>query len=118
MSNGTVLEFNEEWNWNGWTTLDEIVNGGAVDADGNLVLVGSQGRAALELDDDTFVDEFAGDFATVKLDGDGRVMWNWIASSSGSQADVMLSVDTDSSNDVRTATGNCRVHVRRFVAPL
>eukprot|EP00752_Nemacystus_decipiens_P016211 g14498.t1 len=100
MSNVTVLEFEEEWNWSGWTTLDEIVNGGAVDADGSLVLVGSQGRAALELDDDTFVDEFAGDFATVKLDGNGQVLWYWIASSSGSQADVMLGVDTDSNNDV------------------
>lgn len=105
MSNTTMLEFNEEWNWDGWTPLDEMINGGAVDTDGNLILVGSQGREALELDDDTFVDEFAGDFATVKLNGDGQVMWTWIASSSGNQADVMLSVDTDGDNDVRMANG-------------
>lgn len=101
-TNATLLEFNEEWAWGGWTTLDESVNDGAVDTDGNLVLVGSQGRKAHEFDDDTFVNELAGDFATVKMNGNsGQVMWTWVGSSSGSQADLMLSVDTDGNNDVR-----------------
>lgn len=116
MSNTTLLEFNEEWSWDGWTTLDESIDGGAVDADGSLILVGSQGEKALELDDDIFVDESAGDFATVKLNGNGQVMWTWVGSSSGSQADVMLSVDTDGNNDVRTSTG-VRTRPRARVAP-
>lgn len=115
MSNATSLEFNEVWSWDGWTTLDESINDGAVDTDGNLVLVGSQGREEVELDDDTFVDELDGDFATVKLSGDGRVMWTWTDSSSGSQADYMLSVDTDGNDDVRSLKFVCGSATERWL---
>ncbi|CBJ29523.1 hypothetical protein Esi_0149_0082 [Ectocarpus siliculosus] len=95
-------EFDEVWRWDGWTTLDEHTNDGAVDLDGNVVLVGSQGYAAAEdLLDDTFVDAYSGDFAAVKLEGaSGEVLWTWTASSLGSEADMFLAVDTDSNNDI------------------
>ncbi|CAM9101066.1 unnamed protein product [Ectocarpus sp. 6 AP-2014] len=101
MSAGTP-EFDEVWRWDGWTTLDDHANDGAVDSDGNVVLVGSQGYAAVEdTIDDTFVDAYSGDFAAVKLEGaSGEVLWTWTASSLGSEADTFRAVDTDSNNDI------------------
>ncbi|CAB1110486.1 unnamed protein product [Ectocarpus sp. CCAP 1310/34] len=95
-------EFDEVWRWDGWTTSDETLTHGAVDSDGDVVLVGTQGYAAAEdLVDDTFVDAYSGDFAAVKLEGaSGEVLWTWTASSLGSEADVFLASDTDSNNDV------------------
>ncbi|CAN0511657.1 unnamed protein product [Ectocarpus sp. 12 AP-2014] len=95
-------EFDEVWRWDGWTTLDDHANDGAVDSDGNVVLVGSQGYVAAEYTiDDTFEDAYSGDFAAVKLDGaSGEVLWTWTASSLGSEADLFLAVDTDSNNDI------------------
>ncbi|CAM9101347.1 unnamed protein product [Ectocarpus sp. 6 AP-2014] len=101
MSAGTP-EFDEVWRWDGWTTLDEHTNDGAVDLGGNVVLVGTQGYAAAEYTiDDTFEDAYSGDFAAVKLEGaSGEVLWTWTASSLGSEADTFLAVDTDSNNDI------------------
>lgn len=98
----TAPEFDEVWRWDGWTTIDDTANGGAVDLDGNLVLVGSQGGESVsDPYDDTFVEEIAGDFAAVKLHGaSGEVLWTLTASSLGEEADFFFAVDTDSNNDV------------------
>lgn len=95
-------EFDEVWRWDGWTTLDEQVEDGAVDADGNIVLVETQGYATEEdYLDDTFEDALSGDFAAVKLDGaSGAVLWSWTDSSLGNEADVFFAVATDSNNDI------------------
>lgn len=94
--------FDEAWRWNGWTTTHEEVTDGAVDSEGNIVLVGSQGYWSLKknVDDDTFTDGYSGDFAAVKLDAAGEILWTSIISSAGSSADMWFAVDTDSNNDV------------------
>eukprot|EP00752_Nemacystus_decipiens_P014994 g13351.t1 len=99
---GVAPEFDQVWRYGGWTTTaDEIANDGAVDSDGSVILVGSQGRV-FEQDelDDTFVDETSGDFAAVKLSSSGEVMWTWTKSSSDDEADSFLAVDTDSENNI------------------
>ena len=94
-------EFDQAWRWDGWTTADESAYDGAVDSDGNVVLVGAQGRAFEEdLFDDTFVEEYAGDFAAVKLSSSGEMLWTWTDSSSDGEADSFFAVDTDSNNNV------------------
>lgn len=103
MSVTEELEFDEVWRWDGWTTADESINDGAVDLDGNLILVGSQGSTSVSANpyDDTFNEVTAGDFAAVKLDGtSGEELWTWTDSSTGDEADYMVGVDTDSNNDV------------------
>lgn len=96
-------EFDEIWRWDGWTTSDDFAYDGAVDLDGNVILVGSQGTTTVSSNpyDDTFTDVTSGDFAAVKLDGtSGEVLWTWTDSSVDDEADFMLGVDTDSNNDV------------------
>lgn len=95
--------FNEVWRWDGWTTADETAtcSDGAVDSDGNVVMVGYAGVvASTDRYDDTFQDAESGDFAAVKLSSSGEVVWTWTASSSDGEADIFLAVDTDSNNDV------------------
>lgn len=96
----TAPEFDEVWQWDGWTTFDESPYNGAVDSDGNIIMVGSQGREVEYYDDTTFVNAESGDFAAVKLSSSGEVLWTWVASSSDGQADSFDAVDTDSNNDV------------------
>lgn len=94
-------EFDEVWRWDGWTTADETLFGGAVDSDGNVILVGSQGWAFEEdFLDDTFIEETAGDFAAVKLSSSGEELWTWTASSSDGEADAFFAVNTDSNDNV------------------
>ncbi|CAM9594564.1 unnamed protein product [Ectocarpus sp. 13 AM-2016] len=99
---GVVPGFDEVWRWDGWTTSDEILTHGAVDSNGDVVLVGTQGYSSVEdILDDTFEDTYSGDFAAVKLDGaSGDLLWTWTDSSLGSAADLFLAGDTDSNNDV------------------
>lgn len=94
-------EFDNLWRWDGWTTADETANEGAVDSEGNLIMVGSTGfESETDPYDDTFADAESGDFAAVKLSSSGEVVWTWTASSTDGQVDSFLSVDTDSNNDV------------------
>lgn len=95
-------EFKVVWRWEGWTALNETAKAGAIDSDGNIVLVGVQGQETASYEsDDTFEESLAGDFACVRIDGDtGESLWTWTGSSVGSYADVFLAVDTDSHNDV------------------
>lgn len=99
----SATEFDEVWRWDGWTTANDISSGGAVDEDGNVVLVGSQGTITMSYnpDDDTFTDATTGNFAAVKLDGtSGKALWIWTDSSLGDEADHFFGADTDSNNDV------------------
>ena len=94
-------EFDELWRWAGWTTANESANGGAVDSDGNVIMVGVKG-IEIEYNDDTttFNDAESGDFAAVKLSSSGEVLWTWTDSSSDGEADILVAVDTDSNNAV------------------
>ncbi|CAM9663524.1 unnamed protein product, partial [Scytosiphon promiscuus] len=94
--------FNELWRWNGWTTSHESLGDGAIDSEGNIILVGSSNLYTVPNGayDDTFVDEVSGDFTAIKLDGDGEVLWTWTESSFGDYADSWIAVDTDSNADV------------------
>ncbi|CAM9663315.1 unnamed protein product [Scytosiphon promiscuus] len=94
--------FDEEWRWDGWTTSDESLTDGAIDSEGNIILVGSSSLYTVPSGayDDTFVDEVSGDFTAIKLDGDGEVLWTWTESSFGDYADSWGAVDTDSNDDV------------------
>lgn len=49
-------EFDEVWRWDGWTTFNESLSGGAVDSEGNVVLAGTQGFQSEQYNayDDTF----------------------------------------------------------------
>ena len=100
MSNATALDLNATWTYEGWTDLDERTTDGAIDADGNLILVGIQGDKAVQ--DYPILDEIAGNFAAVKLLDSGEELWTWTSSSLDAQADIWISVDTDSNNDVST----------------
>ncbi|CAN0300311.1 unnamed protein product, partial [Scytosiphon promiscuus] len=94
--------FNEVWRWDGWTTSDESLNDGAIDTEGNIILVGSSSFYSVPSGayDDTFNDAVSGDFTAIKLDGDGEVLWTWTESSLGDYADSWSAVDTDSNDDV------------------
>lgn len=102
MSTVTTPEFIQEWRWEGWTTGNETANGGAVDFDNNVIIVGGYGFAAmLNEEDDTFTETYASDFGAVKLLGSsGEVVWTWTASSADDEADVLFTVDTDSNSDI------------------
>lgn len=119
-------EFNVEWRYEGFSTGDEIGIDSAIDSDGNIIIAGVQGyRSYANDEDDTFTNEYAGDFAAVKLLGtSGAEVWTFTADSLDGEADVFYGVDTDSNNDVILVgwthgywtTSNTRTGVRNLAA--
>lgn len=100
----SAIELTEQWHWEGWTTADEEAHGGAVDSDGNLLLVGIQNNEVITYNDDLYASGGSEDFAAVKIEGaSGEVLWTYVGSSTGYETDILLDCDTDSNNDVYVA---------------
>lgn len=96
-----ISAFHEVWRWDGGTAYTDVLSGGAVDKEGNIVLVGTMYSEAVasSFDDDTFSDASSGDFAAVKLNGAGDRLWT-STTFSFEEYEMWNEVETDSNDDV------------------
>lgn len=91
------LNLEEAWRWQAGTSLLDgtLLNAGALDSGGNLVV---GGVISSEMDGDSLVQ---GKFAVFKLDGTiGEQLWSWTGSAEGDTLDLIYGVAVDGADDI------------------
>lgn len=93
----TTARLQETWRYQGWLTSDEVVEDGAVDSAGNLILAGYVNRTKVGLENSTS----AANVLAVKVSGSmGVEVWTWTHSSELSTLDIINGVAVDSKDNV------------------